>query len=236
VTTSFPFLTIAKQNYVPSEHETFSEFYASVLRYADEAERSNWMKMEGEAPTATDIVAAVAGERTRRTQVNYSRRETAPLDIEMTKPERWLEVMEASPLRIWYTNHRGERAERNIIPRKIVWGSTRWHPQPQWILHAWDLDRQAERSFAVKDFGGSAVKIDPASEKAVEIVRLVDELRSDEGDSVTIINDNPDFHGPSCAIECNGEWCGWQDKRFTGDTVLDCLRNALVARSKAKGT
>ena len=28
---------------------------------------------------------------------------------------------------------------------------TEWHPEEQWILDAFDLDRNAERSFAFKD-------------------------------------------------------------------------------------
>jgi predicted DNA-binding transcriptional regulator YafY len=50
-----------------------------------------------------------------------------------------------------YTNYRGETAIRRIIPRQIHFVATEWHPEPQWVLEAFDLDRNAERSFAIKD-------------------------------------------------------------------------------------
>lgn len=52
---------------------------------------------------------------------------------------------------ITYTNYRGETSERNIIPEKIWYGSTEWHPEPQWLLTALDLDKKASRDFAMKD-------------------------------------------------------------------------------------
>ena len=68
--------------------------------------------------------------------------------------------------------------------------------------------------------------------RETEIVRLIEVLRSDEGDSVTILCDNPDFNGqPNCAIVCNGDWTGWVDKRFAADSVLDALSMAMVEKS-----
>lgn len=55
-------------------------------------------------------------------------------------------------LRVVYKNWRGEVSERKIVPKTAWFGSTQWHPEPQWILDAFDLDRQAERSFAMRDF------------------------------------------------------------------------------------
>jgi predicted DNA-binding transcriptional regulator YafY len=52
---------------------------------------------------------------------------------------------------ILYTNYRGETSVRRIIPRRIRFASTEWHPQEQWLLDAYDVDRQADRSFALKD-------------------------------------------------------------------------------------
>ena len=50
-----------------------------------------------------------------------------------------------------YTNHRGERAPRRILPLRIVWESSQWHPAEQWILVAVDIEKGVERSFAMKD-------------------------------------------------------------------------------------
>lgn len=56
--------------------------------------------------------------------------------------------------RIWYTNHRGEHAERVIIPQRIYFGATEWHREPQWLLVAIDVEKNAERHFAMKDIAG----------------------------------------------------------------------------------
>lgn len=54
-------------------------------------------------------------------------------------------------VRIVYTNYRGETAIRTVVPRLIQFAATEWHPEPQWLLVAFDLEKQAERSFAMKD-------------------------------------------------------------------------------------
>jgi len=54
-------------------------------------------------------------------------------------------------VRFFYTNYRGERSIRTAVPVILLWGSTEWHPRPQWILTAFDLDKGAERSFALED-------------------------------------------------------------------------------------
>lgn len=50
-----------------------------------------------------------------------------------------------------YTNWRGERSTRRIVPLAITYGSNDFHPEPQWILTAKDLDKGALRNFAMKD-------------------------------------------------------------------------------------
>lgn len=58
-----------------------------------------------------------------------------------------------APVTLTYTNWKGETAQRRIIPRRIWWGSTEWHPEPQWLLTALDVDKGEDRDFALKDFG-----------------------------------------------------------------------------------
>jgi hypothetical protein len=50
-----------------------------------------------------------------------------------------------------YRNHRGEVAERRVRPIHVWYGSTEHHPYAQWLLRAYDLDKQAERDFALHD-------------------------------------------------------------------------------------
>ena len=54
-------------------------------------------------------------------------------------------------VKILYTNYRSETAIREIIPEKIWFGETEWHPEPQWLLDAFDVEKKASRSFAMKD-------------------------------------------------------------------------------------
>lgn len=50
-----------------------------------------------------------------------------------------------------YTNYRGERSERRIIPISIKYEYNEWHPDKQWLLSAYDLDKGVLRFFAMAD-------------------------------------------------------------------------------------
>ena len=52
-------------------------------------------------------------------------------------------------VRILYANHRGEVATCTIVPESITHGVSEWHPAPQWLLWAYDLDKRAVRTFAM---------------------------------------------------------------------------------------
>ena len=54
-------------------------------------------------------------------------------------------------VKILYTNWKGKTSYRNIIPKSIEFKSTEWHKEKQWILEAFDVDKQAERGFSLKD-------------------------------------------------------------------------------------
>lgn len=58
---------------------------------------------------------------------------------------------ENKKVKILYTNWKGETKYRNIIPKSIEFKSTEWHKQEQWILNALDVDKNADRAFAIKD-------------------------------------------------------------------------------------
>ena len=47
-----------------------------------------------------------------------------------------------------YTNWRGERAMRRILPLEISWGFNEWHPKPcRWLLQAVDMEKGEIREF-----------------------------------------------------------------------------------------
>lgn len=62
----------------------------------------------------------------------------------------------AQAVTIWYTNHRGDAQQRRILPGRLWFGSTEWHPEPQWLLDALDLDRQVQRIVAMRDIASWA--------------------------------------------------------------------------------
>jgi predicted DNA-binding transcriptional regulator YafY len=54
-------------------------------------------------------------------------------------------------VKITYKNWQGEISTRRILPISISCTSNEWHPEEQWLLKAYDLDKDATRSFAMKD-------------------------------------------------------------------------------------
>lgn len=49
-----------------------------------------------------------------------------------------------------YTNWRGERGTRRIVPWRVFWGANDWHPEPGWLLEAFDVEKHAPRTFALE--------------------------------------------------------------------------------------
>lgn len=53
-------------------------------------------------------------------------------------------------LQIDYTNHAGERRKRLVVPLHITYvAAPPWHPEPQWIMVAWDAESDQTKSFAM---------------------------------------------------------------------------------------
>lgn len=62
-----------------------------------------------------------------------------------------------------YTNWKGERADREIMPQEILFVSTDCHKEPQWLLSAIDLQKNERRDFAIKDIATWKAKAKPYS-------------------------------------------------------------------------
>jgi predicted DNA-binding transcriptional regulator YafY len=68
------------------------------------------------------------------------------------QPSEALHVSEeAGQVSILYTNYRGETAVRRIVPQRLWFGATSWHPEDGWLLDAIDVEKGEVRSFAMKD-------------------------------------------------------------------------------------
>lgn len=61
-----------------------------------------------------------------------------------------------TPAKMRYKNWKGNIKDYTIIPQDIYHGSTQYHPEPQWLLRAFLVERdeegkRIERTFAMKD-------------------------------------------------------------------------------------
>lgn len=50
-----------------------------------------------------------------------------------------------------YKNWKGKISKRRVVPYEIWFGNTEFHSNNQWFLNAFDVDKKAERNFALKD-------------------------------------------------------------------------------------
>ena len=62
-----------------------------------------------------------------------------------------MQKIKQTPLTFDYVNWEGKRAVRTVMPIKIWYGHTEWHKKDQWLLKAHDIEKDADRDFAVKD-------------------------------------------------------------------------------------
>lgn len=60
-------------------------------------------------------------------------------------------MMKPQVLSFEYINWEGKKGVRKVLPIKIWFGKTKWHPKEGWFLKALDLDKNEERDFALKD-------------------------------------------------------------------------------------
>jgi hypothetical protein len=64
-------------------------------------------------------------------------------------PAQMCNLPSSREVNILYRNWIGEVAWRRVVPLSIRFESSQWHPVPQWIMRALDIDKEAERSFAI---------------------------------------------------------------------------------------
>ena len=131
-----------RQDFVKAQAKRGDALKEAVAEAVAEAERAPRDFMDMVKAHAADKIAAVLPER---------REEAARV------MGRLAEILNhaapaGGPVTLAYTNYRGERRDRRILPRTIYFGATEWYPEPQWILCAWDVDKGAVRDFALAGF------------------------------------------------------------------------------------
>ncbi len=79
------------------------------------------------------------------------------------------------PITMRYTNWRGETAMRTIRPLRLRYDATEWHPEPGWLLTAWDTEKDAERDFALSDcdFTAALAAMPPREVSVAEAARVL---------------------------------------------------------------
>ena len=96
-----------------------------------------------------------------------------------------------------------------------------------------EFDASVERA---GDYDMDGRRKDVTDAEAIEIWRLIEVLTDGEGDTVNVLCPNPDFNGqPAFAIECNGHWTEWQNRRFADDRQVKCFRKAVVSLRSSTG-
>lgn len=62
-----------------------------------------------------------------------------------------MKVDKKKVVKVRYKNWKGRIAVREIFPIKLWFGFTEWHPEEQWLLKVYDMDKEAVRDYAMKD-------------------------------------------------------------------------------------
>ena len=70
------------------------------------------------------------------TRINTERMQTQPVEI---------------PIKVKYKNYQNIISIRTIIPQQIHYGSTDFHKENQWLLDVWDVEKDAQRTYAMMD-------------------------------------------------------------------------------------
>ncbi len=108
---------------------------------------------EGEYPhVRAAFINAIAEEGTKAEAVAWLQKqwnETCALRAEL-KAHRGSGVL-TEEVDFEYTNWEGRKSLRRARPISIRFGKSEWHPKPQWLMRAFDLDKGEEREFAMVD-------------------------------------------------------------------------------------
>lgn len=69
--------------------------------------------------------------------------------------------------------------------------------------------------------------------EAIEALGILERLRQDEGTTIELFCDNPDFGGPNAGVYVSHDFSEIST-HYSGETVLDALRSALTAKIAGK--
>lgn len=98
-----------------------------------------------------------------------------------------------TPMTFTYKNWRGEVATRTALPvGTLERKATEFHPEPQWIMRAWDYEKQAYRDFALADCTFASATPESATRERISGIvntAIIEALADYEVPSDMIAND-----------------------------------------------
>jgi predicted DNA-binding transcriptional regulator YafY len=68
-----------------------------------------------------------------------------------SNPSREFAIAPGQVVKFRYRNWQGIVADRTARFEALVYSSNEWHPEPQWLVKAFDLDKGEARLFALQD-------------------------------------------------------------------------------------
>lgn len=205
-----------------SDHATCGErLIASVDRLRDEA--------KAEAEAVAQLRAAASQARLALAGMIDPQAAIDALDKVLGKREAAAPAASGTELRMIYRNWRGEVAPRRIRAEDMtLWhGATEWHPEPQPLLRAFDLDKKAWRDFAVQDcdflFGQRADGVieqaaAPCCSKAKALEAIINARPMFAYLAVT--PEGPDFNAPGSPYD-RGKADGYAELQKIAQAAMD---------------
>lgn len=70
-------------------------------------------------------------------------------------------------IKFTYTNWEGKTAERSCLVQEVLFGTTDFHPTPQFLLKGLDIEKGAERIYSMADMTNLTVAPMPALEELI---------------------------------------------------------------------
>jgi len=70
---------------------------------------------------------------------------------ELNNKDSCIHYSPCKSLKVKYKTWQGEIGIRNIIPQNVYYGSTVYHKENQWLMDVWDVEKNAQRTYAMMD-------------------------------------------------------------------------------------
>lgn len=189
----------------------------------DEADDAKSAEAEDATPDESSITDAQIEEALR-----HGFGDQGAFALHRSTPVSGDEVGKGEPIRFGYTNYRGEYGVRTALPMSIHWGTTDWHPEPGWLLTAFDRDKLACRVFALADCNFA---LHPTDQEAIRREALEEAVRvaEDAAEGARVLHNAASKDHDRYGYIVHGE--GWR----AGKQIATAIRALMSAPEKEVG-